>query len=84
MENQTPEYSIRVCSTGEDFAACIEMQRKIWQFADLDVMPPRAFVIARRNGGMTLGAFESDGKLSVFHTLYRPSMSIIGLTTTRR
>jgi predicted GNAT superfamily acetyltransferase len=69
MENQNPEYSVRVCSTVEDFAACIELQRKIWRFADLELMPPRAFVIARRNGGATLGAFAADGRLLGFSHL---------------
>ena len=66
MENEIPECAIRVCSTAEDFTACIEMQRRIWRFSDLDVTPPRSFVIARQCGGMTFGAFGKDGKLLGF------------------
>jgi predicted GNAT superfamily acetyltransferase len=60
------EYTVRSCSTIEDFKACIRMQREIWQFAELDTTPLRAFLIARHNGGITLGAFEKDGKLIGF------------------
>jgi predicted GNAT superfamily acetyltransferase len=45
------------------------LQRRIWRFADRELMPPRAFVIARRNGGATLGAFEADGRLLGFSHL---------------
>lgn len=69
-DNRTPEYVIRACSTIEDFTACIRMQREIWQFADLDITPLRAFIIARHNGGITFGAFQKDGSLLGFsHTL---------------
>ena len=60
------EYIIRPCSTIEDFKACMQMQREIWQFADLDITPLRVFLYTRHNGGITLGAFEKDGKLIGF------------------
>ncbi|MBS1806892.1 MAG: GNAT family N-acetyltransferase [Acidobacteria bacterium] len=51
----------------ENFIACIEMQREVWQFSDLDITPLRSFVITRNNGGFTLGAFaENDGRLLGF------------------
>ena len=51
----------------DDFAACLNMQREVWQFADLDITPLRSFVITRNSGGFTLGAFdESDGRLLGF------------------
>src|SRR5262249_18000215 len=51
------EYTIRQCVALEEFEACLQMQRDVWQFSDLDVTPLRSFVIARRGGGFTLGAF---------------------------
>jgi predicted GNAT superfamily acetyltransferase len=60
------KYIIRPCSTIEDFKACMQMQREIWQFADLDITPLRVFLYTRHNGGITLGAFEKDGKLIGF------------------
>jgi predicted GNAT superfamily acetyltransferase len=63
----SPSYQIRDCLSLEDFAACLNMQREVWQFSDLDVTPLRSFVITRNSGGFTLGAFaESDGKLLGF------------------
>jgi predicted GNAT superfamily acetyltransferase len=69
-EHATPEYTVRECSTIEDFRACIRMQRETWEFADADTTPLRAFFIARHNGGITLGAFDETGRLLGFsHTL---------------
>ncbi len=63
----SPLYQIRDCLSLEDFAACLNMQREVWQFSDLDITPLRSFVVTRNNGGFTLGAFaESDGTLLGF------------------
>lgn len=63
----SPSYQIRPCNNFADFLACIEMQREVWQFSDLDITPLRSFVITQQNGGFTLGAFaESDGRLLGF------------------
>ena len=45
----TSSYKIRLCTTFEEFTACLEMQRDVWQFADLDITPLRSFVITRRS-----------------------------------
>jgi predicted GNAT superfamily acetyltransferase len=65
-EAKTVEYTIRECAALEDFAACLEMQREVWQFSDLDITPLRSFVITRRGGGFTFGAFAPDGRLLGF------------------
>jgi predicted GNAT superfamily acetyltransferase len=36
----------------------VELQRLIWGFSDLDLLPPRLFVVAGKVGGQVLGAFE--------------------------
>lgn len=61
-----PEYSIRQCGTLEEFEACLQMQRDVWQFSDLDVTPLRSFVISTRGGGFTLGAFDASNRLLGF------------------
>ncbi len=61
-----PEYAIRQCETLEEFEACLQMQRDVWQFSDLEVTPLRSFVIARRGGGFTLGAFDASNRLLGF------------------
>ncbi len=63
----SPKYQIRDCLSLDDYRACLNMQRAVWQFSDLDITPLRAFVITRTSGGFTLGAFaESDGTLLGF------------------
>lgn len=62
----TPAFSIRLCETFEDYSACINLQRTVWQFSDLDITPLRSFVITKRSGGMTLGAFDEAGSLLGF------------------
>ena len=57
---------IRQCTTFGDYAACIELQRSVWGFDDLDITPLRSFVIARRGGGFTLGAFDGNEQLRGF------------------
>jgi predicted GNAT superfamily acetyltransferase len=61
-----PEFTIRQCETLEEFEACLQMQRDVWQFSDLDVTPLRSFVITRRGGGFTLGAFDGSNKMLGF------------------
>ncbi|HZN12368.1 MAG TPA: GNAT family N-acetyltransferase [Blastocatellia bacterium] len=61
-----PDYLIRECESFEDFSACLEMQRRVWQFSDLDITPLRSFVITRRSGGFTLGSFDPAGRLLGF------------------
>ncbi len=63
---ETPEYVIRQCETLEEFEACLQMQRDVWQFSDLDVTPLRSYIITRRSGGFTLGAFDASNKLLGF------------------
>jgi len=61
-----PQYAIRECVTLEEFEECLKMQRDVWQFSDLDVTPLRSFIITRRSGGFTVGAFDPSNKLLGF------------------
>ncbi len=65
-ETEIPDYTIRLCTTFEEFTACINLQRDVWQFVDLDITPTRSFIITRHSGGMTYGAFDSSGRLLGF------------------
>jgi predicted GNAT superfamily acetyltransferase len=65
--SSSPTYQIRDCLRLDEYRACLNMQRAVWQFSDLDITPLRSFVITRTSGGFTLGAFaESDGALLGF------------------
>jgi predicted GNAT superfamily acetyltransferase len=65
-EEKPLDYIVRECTTLEDYKSCTEMHRRIWQYDDLDVNPLRSYVIARRSGGFTLGAFEGSGRMIGF------------------
>jgi predicted GNAT superfamily acetyltransferase len=53
-----PGIVVRKCQTLEDFQLCVDLQREIWQEADLEVEPATAFVVAANTGGQVLGAFD--------------------------
>ena len=63
-EGVTP-LAIRVAETVEEFEACVQLQRRVWRFDDLDLVPRRVFVVARKIGGQTLTAWDG-GKLAGF------------------
>lgn len=42
----------------DDVDACITLQRSIWKFNDLDIIPGHVFIAARSFGGQLLGAFD--------------------------
>ncbi|MGH9350051.1 MAG: GNAT family N-acetyltransferase [Vicinamibacterales bacterium] len=50
--------TIRALTTVEEFAACVEVQRTVWGWSDLDLMPVRLFVLLQHVGGLVLGAWE--------------------------
>ena len=66
IDTEKPSFSIRICENFDDYTACINLQRVVWQFSDLDITPLRSFVITRRSGGLTLGAFDPDNRLLGF------------------
>jgi predicted GNAT superfamily acetyltransferase len=51
---------IRKCSGVPEFQKCVELQKEIWGFADLDVIPLRMFVVAEKIGGQVIGAFDGE------------------------
>ena len=50
--------SIRMCHTFDELNACVELQRDVWGFSDLDLVPLRLFVVAEKIGGQVIGAFD--------------------------
>jgi predicted GNAT superfamily acetyltransferase len=49
---------VRLLTKHEEFAAAVELQREIWGFADIDLLPVRLFVVASKIGGHVFGAFD--------------------------
>jgi predicted GNAT superfamily acetyltransferase len=50
----------RRCSRVEEFELCVALQKEVWGFADLDVIPLRMFVVADKVGGQVIGTFDGD------------------------
>ncbi|HZR31935.1 MAG TPA: GNAT family N-acetyltransferase [Terriglobales bacterium] len=49
---------VRNCRGLDEFRACIELQREVWNFTDAELVPLRLFVVAAKVGGQAIGAFE--------------------------
>ena len=55
-----PEIEIRELATHREFAEAVDIQREIWGFADLELLPVRLFVVAAKVGGHVFGAFHGS------------------------
>ena len=60
------DIEIRECVRHEEFEQCVELQRLVWQFSDLDLVPTHIFVVSRHTGGFTLGAFTASNEMVGF------------------
>jgi predicted GNAT superfamily acetyltransferase len=49
---------IRLLTEHAEFAEAVQLQRDIWGFADVDLLPVRLFVVASKIGGHVFGAFD--------------------------
>ncbi len=54
------EIDIRHCHAVEEFDACVVLQKEVWGFEDIEVVPLRLFVVASKIGGQVIGAFEGN------------------------
>jgi predicted GNAT superfamily acetyltransferase len=61
---------IRKCHGLEELRACVALQKEVWNFSDLELVPLRMFVVAEKIGGQVIGAF--DGKEMIGFTLSIP------------
>jgi predicted GNAT superfamily acetyltransferase len=51
---------IRQLERHEEFEAVVKLQREIWGFEDVDLLPLRLFVVASKIGGQVLGAYAGS------------------------
>lgn len=59
---------IRHCHGLAEFQACLELERRVWGAADVDLVPTYVFVVMAEIGGQVLGAFDpqADGRMIGF------------------
>lgn len=48
---------IRQCEGLDELRACVALQKEVWRFADIELVPLRMFVVAGKIGGQVIGAF---------------------------
>ncbi|MFL6301190.1 MAG: GNAT family N-acetyltransferase [Terriglobales bacterium] len=52
--------TIRACKDIRELEACVMLQKEVWNFDDVDLIPLRLFVVATKIGGQVIGAFDAD------------------------
>ena len=59
---------IRKLTKHVEFAEAVALQKEIWGFEDIELLPLRLFVVADKVGGDVLGAFDAEraGKMVAF------------------
>jgi len=56
----TNQITIRKCAGMEELEACVALQKEVWNFDDVDLVPLRMFIVSQKIGGQTIGAFQGD------------------------
>jgi predicted GNAT superfamily acetyltransferase len=51
---------VRKCRSIDELHACVDLQREVWKFEDVDLVPLRMFVVAEKIGGQVIGCFDGD------------------------
>lgn len=54
---------IRECTTLDELAECVNLQREVFDLPEVELSPVRHFVVTRNAGGFTLGAYDG-GRLA--------------------
>jgi len=72
----TDNFEIRQLATLDDFSSAVRLQREIWGFEEIDLLPRRLFVVADQIGGQVLGAFDKtkDARRMVAFCLCLPGL----------
>ena len=63
------QVTIRPCHTIEEFEEMVELELRVWEFGERDVVPSQMYVVAAKTGGQIFGAFVDD-KMAGFALAY--------------
>jgi predicted GNAT superfamily acetyltransferase len=55
-----PNVTIRPCHTIAEFEEMVELEIRVWEFGERDVVPSQMYVVAAKIGGQILGAFVEN------------------------
>lgn len=54
------ELEIRECTTLEDLAECVQIQREVFALPEAELSPVRHFVVTKNAGGFVIGAYDGN------------------------
>jgi len=57
-ERRWHDLVLRTCHTVGEFRQAVALQKEVWGFEDLELVPARIFVVGEKIGGHVLGAYE--------------------------
>lgn len=69
---------VRPLTNLEEFNTAVQLQKQIWGFEDIELLPLRLFVVASKVGGLSWGAF--DGERMIGFALAIPGLKSGGKT----
>jgi predicted GNAT superfamily acetyltransferase len=46
---------LRKCQGLDELRACVALQKQVWNFSDVELVPLRIFVVAEKIGGQVIG-----------------------------
>ena len=52
------DIDIRECTTLDELAACVDLQREVFALPEIEISPVRHFVVTKNAGGFILGAYS--------------------------
>lgn len=58
FERQFGNITLRTCHTVGEFRQVFQLQKEVWGFEDVDLVPVRMFVVGEKIGGDVIGAFD--------------------------
>lgn len=58
--SQSTTVVARALTTIAEFEEAVQLQKEIWGFADIELLPRRLFVVANKIGGQTFGAYDGE------------------------
>jgi predicted GNAT superfamily acetyltransferase len=60
VSQENSKIDIRSLREVQEFQGCVDLQKKVWGFDEVDIMPLRFFIVASRTGGQVFGAFHEQ------------------------
>lgn len=60
MSGATGPVTVRALTTEPEFADAVRLQKEIWGFNDIELLPVRLFIVATKVGGQAFGAYDAS------------------------